>query len=40
MAMTADEMRKELDRMGAEYKSTDTKSKLLDKLLEGDLNED
>lgn len=39
MTMTADEMRNELDRSGIEYKSTDTKSKLLNKLLEGDMNE-
>ncbi|MBO0450759.1 hypothetical protein JZO85_00665 [Enterococcus sp. MJM16] len=39
MAMTADEMRNELDIKGVEYKSTDTKPKLLEKLLEGDSNE-
>ena len=39
MAMKADEMRKELDLKGIEYKSTDTKPMLLEKLLEGDLNE-
>ena len=39
MAMTANEMRNELDIKGIEYKSTDTKPTLLNKLLEGDSDE-
>ena len=38
MSMTANEMRKELDKNGIEYKSTETKKELLNKLLEGDSN--
>ncbi|WP_277990590.1 hypothetical protein [Enterococcus hulanensis] len=39
MDMTANEMRNELDLKGIEYKSTDAKPTLLNKLLEGDSDE-